>query len=291
MIQLASKILTPTTQKALNDLQQKIDAEKAFNKKVAKAQSLWNSKGGTTGKKVFKIISKELYSMCLYIGVCNYCEQSEANDIEHIYPKSFFPEYTFDWQNYLLACKQCNSAYKLDKCFVLDGNNNIVAVKRGTSPQHKVIAFLNPRLTKDNPSNFMLLDMQTYRFILLPNLKKKDASKAQSTLDILQLNHRSILLQARKSAGIYYYQRLKLLIELQKAKTIAEIENLLTPYDDKIDKSLNLKDLKKALLDSFHIHISKYQHPSVWQSIKLIESKVNTKWKAIFKQIPVTLTW
>ncbi len=25
-------------------------------------------------------------------GICNYCEQNESNDIEHINPKSFFPE-------------------------------------------------------------------------------------------------------------------------------------------------------------------------------------------------------
>jgi uncharacterized protein (TIGR02646 family) len=56
----------------------------------------------------------------MFHGKCAYCESkighvSDAH-IEHYRPKSRFPDRTFDWDNLLLACGQCNSArYKGEK--------------------------------------------------------------------------------------------------------------------------------------------------------------------------------
>jgi hypothetical protein len=41
-----------------------------------------------------------------------YCEDSEATDIEHFFPKAVYPLKCFAWDNYLLACANCNSNYK-----------------------------------------------------------------------------------------------------------------------------------------------------------------------------------
>ncbi len=51
---------------------------------------------------------------------CMYCEDNEGTDIEHFRPKSVYPEHTFDWHNYLLACSACNSNHKRTR-FPLDG--------------------------------------------------------------------------------------------------------------------------------------------------------------------------
>lgn len=48
-----------------------------------------------------------------------YCEDSEATDIEHFYPKAIYPARSFKWDNYLLACSNCNSNYKRSQ-FPLD---------------------------------------------------------------------------------------------------------------------------------------------------------------------------
>ena len=61
MIQLASKNLDKDVQQELDSLQRKVDNEITFAKKVEKAQSLWNSKGGVTGKQAFKKIKTQLY--------------------------------------------------------------------------------------------------------------------------------------------------------------------------------------------------------------------------------------
>ncbi|MDJ1482455.1 HNH endonuclease [Cytophagaceae bacterium YF14B1] len=289
MIQLDSKTLPAAVQRQLTQLQQKVDTENTFAEKAAKAQSLWDSKGGKKGKEAFETIVETLYSLCVFVGVCNYCEQSEANDVEHIYPKSFFPEHAFNWDNYLLACKQCNSGLKLDTFFVLDASDEPIELQRGQAPPFTKLAFINPRI--ENPNTFMLLALPGFTFELLPGLSKGDQNKALKTLEILQLNNRDILLAARKSAAEYYYLRMELLIRLLDAPSITAIEALLPPYYGNLDPALTLEELKQNFKESFKIHITTYQHPSVWHVIKVIGSQLSPKWKRIFAQLPEALNW
>src|SRR4029077_8233513 len=126
MILLAQSNISHTTNATLNHLQSQIDLESTFQDKVEKAQELWQGKSGSkTNIAAFNEVKDKLEEMCVSVKICNYCEQNEANDIEHIYPKSFFPERAFKWDNYLLACKQCNSGYKLDRFSVLDPSGNL----------------------------------------------------------------------------------------------------------------------------------------------------------------------
>jgi len=289
MIRLASKNLSADSLLVLNDLQQIINQELTFEAKVAKAQSLWKTKGGSKGKDAFEEILNALYDLCTFEGSCNYCEQNEGNDIEHIYAKSFFPELAFIWENYLLACKQCNSGYKLDQCYVLDQNDEIIEVKRGNEPAWKTVAFINPRI--EDPAGFMILDHLTHKFILVPGLNKKDRNKAISTLKILELNERDMILKARESAGKHYYETLDRLHKILAAKTMEELKDRLSPYDNRFDLTQSLESLKLEIKDSYRKYICKYQHPSVWYSIKLIHSKFTPKWKQLFEQIPEAFTW
>lgn len=52
-------------------------------------------------------------------GKCMYCEvevsASTPYDIEHIKPKSTFPQYKFDWNNLGYACPRCNREFKREK--------------------------------------------------------------------------------------------------------------------------------------------------------------------------------
>ncbi|CAA9268793.1 MAG: hypothetical protein AVDCRST_MAG56-2930 [uncultured Cytophagales bacterium] len=217
------------------------------------------------------------------------CEQSEANDVEHIYPKSFFPEYAFDWNNYLLACKPCNPAYKLDTFFVLDAQDDAVKLERGVQPPHQTFAFINPRT--ENPNDWMILNTLTFRFDLLPDLSKRDINKATKTLDVLQLNIRDTLLAARKSVARYYYQRMQLLVDILVSTTKNQVFQLLTPYDELLDHQKSLNELKEELKTSFKKDITTYQHPSVWHAIKVVASRTSPKWKTIFDQLPEALNW
>ncbi len=285
MIQLASNDISQPTKDRLSDLQTQIDGEATFAEKTAKAKSLWNGKSGSNvGRTAFEDVKAVLESMCVSVEVCNYCEQNEANDIEHIAPKSFFPEWTFVWDNYLLACKQCNSGYKLDKCHLLDGNGTLHATQRGNEPIHKTHCFINPRT--ENPNDFLILNMLTYKFECIPNLEAPAKNKAEKTLEILQLNERDKLIEARRKAAIYYYDRLERLVRVLAATTIQEIEQILTPADNPVDTAIDLAANQANIKQSFKRDIQTHQHPSVWYAIKTVGRIVNQQWEYLFNQLP-----
>lgn len=52
-------------------------------------------------------------------GKCMYCESKVSHidygDVEHIKPKSKFPNFEFDWNNLGYACARCNREHKKDK--------------------------------------------------------------------------------------------------------------------------------------------------------------------------------
>ncbi len=286
MLQLASnQNLSDETVKKLADLQSLIDKKTSFTAKAKKAKSLWKSKP----KKEFSEVKEKLLKLCVSVEICNYCEQNEANDIEHIDPKSFFPESTFKWENYLLACKQCNSAYKLDKCFVLDGIGNLHLTTRGQEPSFKINALINART--ENPCDFMILNMQDFTFEILDDLTTNNLHKAEKTIQILALNERATLKHGRKNISTYIYQRLDLLVKIHSATSTQEIEVLLTPHDNYLNKTLTLQDQKDLIKNGFKNDILTQAHQSVWYAIKMVESKVNTKWQAIFTALPEIANW
>ena len=291
MLQLDSnQTLTTATQAQLTALQRKVDNKVSFAEKAAKAQSLWHGINSPPNRKAaFVEIREKLMKMCVSVGICNYCEQSEANDIEHIYPKSFFPIFAFVWTNYLLVCKQCNTAFKLDKCFVMDSSGTIHVTVRGQEPTHPTIAFINPRT--ENPATSMIMNTQNFEFEILDGLSTTDYNKADKTIEILALNTRDTLIATRKAAAIYFYHRIELLNRLLNADTIEQIHHLLTPYDAYLDDTKTLTELKSDIKVGFKQDILQHAHPTVWAAIKLVDSKTTPKWMTLFQQLPEVLTW
>ena len=72
----------------------------------AKAERLWKNKRGAAWDE----IRETLRAMASGRQRCMYCEDSEGTDIEHFYPKATYPQYAFDWDNYLLAMAQVGEA-------------------------------------------------------------------------------------------------------------------------------------------------------------------------------------
>lgn len=285
MIKIPAKNLDPDISASLTKLQSKIDKETSFEKKAKKAQLSWDSKN----KTIFGKVSQALLSMNVANGVCNYCEQNESNDIEHIKPKSFFPAHTFDWENFILACKQCNSGHKVDKCYVFDQQNNLVFLERDIEPASSDVAFINPR--KDDPNKYMILNMEVHKFDLLPSLTPIEEKIATKTIEILQLNNRDVLIEARKNAEAYYFNTLDRLVHIRSARSKKALKAILSPVDHLIDDTLPLKKLKSEITESYKNHLITYQHPSVWYGIRKIQSIVNPLWKALFTKLPEALNW
>ncbi len=291
MLHLPNKPLSASTKDTLSDLQDSVNQQNIFSLKVGKAQQQWRGKASSTKKqKAFSEIKEQLTNMCVSTGLCNYCEQSEATDIEHIAPKSFYPEKTFIWENYILACKICNSGYKLDKCSVISAEK-LIYLDRGLQPPSATFhAFINPRI--DDPNKYLLLNTQVFQFETIPSLSTQNEYIALQTLEILKLNERDALVEARKVAYNHYYDSFKYLVGLLETDSIEDLIDLLRPYEDRFESSKSLQELKNEIKIANQIYISsKIPHPSVWQAIKLIDSKINKKWKALFEKLPEALEW
>lgn len=285
MIKIPIKSLDTDTLSKLEKLQLKIDQESTFSQRASKAQSSWDRKSATTFRKVIDT----LLLMNISKGICNYCEQNESNDIEHIDPKSFFPEKTFVWENYILACKQCNSGHKLDKCFVFDMNDDPKFLERNIEPFGKDVAFINPRT--DDPTKYMIMTFPSYQFEILEGISQKQILIAQKTIDILELNTRAVLIEARKNAANYYFSILDRLVRIRAARTKKALKSILSPVDSLIDDTKSLKALKAEITESYKNHIISYQHPSVWYSIKKISSIIDPTWQRLFLEFPEAQNW
>src|SRR5262245_8650268 len=109
MLRILDRPLSPDAALVLNDMQTLVDNEPDYASRVTRATALWKSKAGTEARKAaFATIKRELAAISYGVSRCAYCEDSAADEIEHIWPKSLFPQLTFQWSNYAFACGPCN---------------------------------------------------------------------------------------------------------------------------------------------------------------------------------------
>lgn len=106
------------------------------------------------------LIKKALLQMsnnkCCYCE-CNISEESKYMEVEHFYPKKYYPDLVVNWDNLLPSCKRCN------------GN------KGEHDPNHEEI--INPSTT--NPKEHLM--MKLYRL-------KGKTNIGDNTIDVLYLN-------------------------------------------------------------------------------------------------------
>lgn len=88
------------------------------------------------------------YYMHKHHECCCYCHRNLHGefrmviDIEHILPKSLFPDFMFDLENLNIACKRCNMKIKRDKTdFVVDINT-----VKSNYKQSEQYYFIHPNL-------------------------------------------------------------------------------------------------------------------------------------------------
>ncbi len=116
MKRVVRRPLSEATREHLANRQAQVDAEAGREAQVRKAVSLWKSKKGSqAGKDAFAEVEGTLVEMCNAPRRCMYCEDSAAWDVEHVKPKSSYPQAAFYWDNFLLACSTCNTRFKGSK--------------------------------------------------------------------------------------------------------------------------------------------------------------------------------
>lgn len=208
MLQLKNKSLTPEAVSLLQQCQQQVDSKATFPEKVAEGKRLF-AQHNKKSNAAFKVVRANLADMSGGTVRCNYCEDSNANQVEHIYPKNYYPEKCFVWENYCYACGPCNQP-KSDKFAVFKDDTsvevNVRELPENTSPPDGQALLLDPRA--EDPLECLFLDTKdTFKFVPYKE-DDKDIRRAEYTIDVLGLNSRSYLVRARKVAFDNFKARL-----------------------------------------------------------------------------------
>lgn len=118
-------------------------------------------------KTDYKYIDNKRALMESSFGKCMYCESKiehiDYGDVEHIMPKSKYPDRMFDWENLGYSCTKCNRDAKKDNYDPL---------------------FINPFI--DDPQDYIVTFGGIY-------FSKDGNQRGQITIDILKLNRLDLL--------------------------------------------------------------------------------------------------
>ena len=181
---------------------------------------------------------------------CAFCEciPSEGGNIEveHFYPKSLYPNLTFEWDNLLPVCRKCNEA-------------------KG-SHDTKAAVIVNP--TKDNPK-----ELFKFRNLTIEAIEGGESyNKAKRSIEVLKLNY-TWLIKARAS----------ILVNL--TIYINELREWFDEYaeaDTKLKKRNRILKLINSI-DTIDILISKHEKYSAFSYQILINEPLYCKAKEIIK--------
>jgi hypothetical protein len=230
------------------------------------------------------------------VEICVYCENNEATDIEHIFPKKIFPGKAFTWDNYVLACKICNTTYKSDKFKVFNPHNSAhefdVQPPRRTylQPPTDDALFINQRI--EDPMDLLELDLVSRQFVFTEKFPPgtREHLKAKYTKELLGLNTRAGLVTAREKAVKYFRDRLGKYVEAQSAATFAELAEAIDDDFGGVNATLVFNDEKERIKAAIKKDVLEYPHPTVWK--ELMRQRANlSRINSFVNQVPEVLTW
>ena len=261
--------LSSRTLSTLKGYQSEIDEKKTYADQIVEANRLWNSRKRNV---CFREIKSALTDMCSGAKRCCYCEDSLADEIEHIWPKNFYPKKTFLWEYYLYVCGPCNGP-KGNQFAIFESTDTTYIVLNHSEEGHVNRpplgrpVFINPR--EENPLDFLWLDVMGKTFVFTP--LEEDNSlisyhKASYTIRVLRLNTRSALVAARKNAYSNYRARLREYVS-QK--------NQGHPTEE---------------LQNFIRGIKTEHHPTVWYEMKRQHAHI-PELAELFQIAPEALDW
>lgn len=268
MVQLTNQELSEETMQTLRSYQEEIDTMPTYAERVAKAKRIWPSRKQNAP---FREVISTLTKMCAGPRRCCYCEDSMADEIEHIWPKDFYPEKTFVWENYLYACGPCNGP-KGNQFAVFEhaaiGFTRLEHPEDGppVEPPAGDPVLINPR--EEDPLEFLWLDIQgSFAFTgVVDDENSKAYHRAGYTIDVLKLNQRDSLIEARRNAYGNYRARLK-------------------EYINQRNDGATREELDKLIAG-----IQSEHHPTVWKEMQRQHTGI-PELHNLFSQAPEALNW
>lgn len=269
MIRLRNVSLPTAASISLQNWQQLVDKKATYEEQVAAAKSDF-SRRNTKSNKTFQLVKAALSKMCSGARRCVYCEDSFADEVEHIKPKDLYPGEVFSWSNYVYACGPCNGPKNNKFAIISATNKTLVDVTRPhkapvVAPVVGTPALINPRW--EDALKFIELDLvDTFFFLPSKPVGTKDYLRADYTIEVLRLNAREALRVARKEAYDSYLARLD-------------------QYIKRRDAGASKKDLNRLVRA-----LKRMQHPTVWKEIKRQHSYI-PEINALFVQVPEAKKW
>jgi len=266
MLRIRNGRLPKVAKEQLAIYQTEVNQHQGYATQVAAAKRLFGQRNKAKNA-TFLAVRTKLTEMCNGPRRCMYCEDSVADEVEHFKPKDLYPDVVFSWANYLFACGPCNGP-KNNKFCVVDVNGNLLDVTRSRNqpvvpPLKGSSALINPR--RENPLEFFWLDLKnTFEFTAHPNLIGVAQLRAEYTLDVLGLNSRDYLRQARKNAFDGFLSRLSNYVGQQQVGATAT----------------QLNRIKSSIQRSPHI--------TVWKEIQR-QQLYHAKLRDLFAAAPVAL--
>lgn len=269
MIRLPDIALSSPALHQLERWQAEVDAHPRYADQVTAARRSFEQRN-KPGNKTFAEVRRSLTEMCSGAQRCGYCEDSAADEVEHIWPKDLYPELVFAWRNYLYACGPCNGPKNNRFAVFPPGARNPVEVGRSSEasvkpPRRGSPAIIDPR--QEDPMAFLMLDLRgTFYFEPLAKKGTKDYERADYTLRLLRLNAREYLRQARENAFSGYRARLFEYVSLRR------------------------KRAPRVALSRCSLAIQRAAHPTVWKEMQRQHSQ-HPELRALFREAPEALGW
>jgi uncharacterized protein (TIGR02646 family) len=198
----------------LNQLQREVNEQPEHKSKVQKVEAFWANR---TRNNAFSEVRFELLKLCPG-GYCCYCETNEPSPVEHIWPKSHYPERAFTWENYLFACHNCNSHHKGAKWAIFqDATTNAFwrEVDWELEPPTGEHLFID--LRQEDPQDLIRLDFDTFWFEANTGDARQRQRVEYTLNEILKLNERGFP-AARGAMYDAFVQRLNRLLPLSSAE-------------------------------------------------------------------------
>ncbi|HEX6041042.1 hypothetical protein [Longimicrobium sp.] len=209
MIRLPDVALPSDRLRELDALQAEIDALATYPERVTAAKARFGQRN-TARDPLFGVVRETLERMCHGPRRCGYCEDSAADEVEHVRPKDLYPELAFAWENYLYACGPCNGP-KNNRFAVFSHTTGAlvdVTRRRGApvrEPEAGDPVLIHPR--QEDPLQWMELDLvDTFYFIPIGAPGSRDHQRAEYTIEVLRLNKREFLAEARRAAFGNYFR-------------------------------------------------------------------------------------
>ena len=264
MLRLHDPGVERSTFEALATYQAEVNAAGNYEDRVRAAMRVWPLRAASSA---LRKVRASLADICAGAERCCWCEDSAATDIEHIWPKSLYPQRTFRWENYLLACAGCNR-HKGGRFAVLAGEQ-IVDVSRGpkdpiTPPRCGAAVVVDPRL--EDPLEFFDLEIaDTFLFFPCERLSPTDEERAEYTIELLDLNREHVRLGRKEAYGAYRAR----LVEYREEREGGASAEALTQLATAIAASA---------------------HPTVWREMQRQRMQF-TEIASLFEDVPEALHW